>query len=250
MLKNKKSSETTTTRRSLFLFYHFVYKIFSESIIRSTMSVKHELETAGFAAIELPGFDMSDRLSLTRSALEVINAALGNPEIVHLLELTLDPGLGERTNPTVYGISGPRNSTDDKVYWHVGYGVIANLREQGSKVPELLRSRLSDFENALEVVSEAYRYFLLEAGIDPRLVVELLPDERRDRNMILRFLKYIEYESKPVGANIFTPHIDLGIASIELYKSHERVFAGAPVSPRASGRLLGRGSAHSSHIGL
>ena len=184
-------------------------------------------------------FEMSeaDRMEYTRLANAVISLALESEQVRGALDLDLFAGK-EYTSVRVgtYGIGTARNSIDDKVYLHTGY---ASQDQAAAVYPQRNQPRtLQDFWTAndamLEATEVAMKQSLAELGAEDLNDI-VYPDgsyeERFNRNVVLRTVRYVNARQEPVGKEVATGHSDLGLATLHLYETHGGWFKGAPYKP-------------------
>ena len=195
-----------------------------------------ELYRDGFAGISVPGFDLGDRKWVAKKGLDVIDlcSAESDPagDIGRLLTTTLAPELETQTNPTEFGVRGPRNTTDPKTYLHIGYQTVRRVLSADKKlVPSALRELASVLPDALDALTDAWKVTMIELGISEQLMSDLMPDDRMLRVVVLRALQYHNFAEIGLWDEVFQPHADLGLGTIELFKSDEQVFKSIPLAP-------------------
>jgi hypothetical protein len=195
-----------------------------------------ELYSRGAAQIEIPGFSHDDRRSVMITCARILkewqeatdNKSTTASKLTDLLNHTLLPDLETATNPTEFGIRGPRNTRDPKIYWHLGY----QIRQAPSKdTTSELRTLAQDLPDLLDAMCASWSDTMRELGMHDAAVNTLMPNDRMQRVVLLRALLYLDFENMEMWSEVFQPHADLGLGTIELYKSDEEIFDVVPLSP-------------------
>lgn len=199
------------------------------------MSVAQEIEANGWAPVEF-GMDQASREEFARLGRDVILLSVEDAELAEGLSFTLDPELNVGgSNATFFGVSGARNSADDKLWIHAGYQTRGNLDRCAPKFKDVeeVKSYLDALEDVLLYLQVSFRDALESAGISRDAVdrVFLPNDNPFSRILHVRTVRYLNLDHAEPGAEVIAGHGDLGFASMQFYQTHKGYLYGAKVEP-------------------
>jgi len=196
---------------------------------------KHEaaITTDGWTNIEFK-MSESDRAEYARLANRVIQAASDNQAVIEALAFNATGGYEQGSVRTgLFGIGGPRNSSDQKIYLHAGFQSeqYAAERIPPHEQPLELKNFWPAHRNMLYEVEAGLSRIIDELGADALQDV-ILPDDNEARNIHVRTVRLSGALRGEQGAEVVSGHGDLGVLTMHLYETHGGWFKGAPYAPR------------------
>jgi hypothetical protein len=179
-----------------------------------------EILTRGYTSVDIPSLTPADRLRAARIGITVIDQAMVDEKFASIVSTTLAPDLVASTNPTVFGVSGPRNTDDSKVYWHCGYQVLDKIRSASPKdVPGEIRTETDFLEYFLDECCTAWKATAEKLLMPEATVLQIVPEKRMERNIHLRTVRYVGSASIQLFDKVFDEHADLGVGTLRLWEN-------------------------------
>lgn len=174
----------------------------------------------------------SDRAEYARLANAVISIALEDEDVKESLAADVNPGQSAGTARTGgFGIGFPRNSSDERVYMHVGYQsrALADVVIPERNQPETMKDFWTVNDAMLYEIEASTQSMLKKLGAEC-LATSVFPPKFDRRNVHLRTVRYVDALDEPVGKEVVSAHADLGLMTLHLYETHGGWFYGAPYS--------------------